>query len=61
MSLKSLINLLILSNMFNFINCFEHYKYYNNKNCNKQLNKKTKMSFYKVSKKHYTKLKQIYY
>ena len=40
MSLKSLINLLILSNMFNFINCFEHYKYYNNKNCNKQLNKK---------------------
>lgn len=40
MSLKSLINLLILINIFNFINCFEHYKYYNNKNCNKQLNKK---------------------
>ena len=40
MSLKKFINILILTNLFNIINGFKHYEYYNNKNCNKQVNKK---------------------
>jgi hypothetical protein len=40
MQLKKYINILILVNLFNFINGFKHYEYYNQKNCNKNINKK---------------------
>jgi hypothetical protein len=40
MQMKKYINILILVNLFNFINGFKHYEYYNQKNCNKNINKK---------------------